>query len=129
MSGGVESTWKVHTSRLGRVSNYLVMGNVRKPTNIISVFLALRSRLRFFVFVSRTTRFCFSKKNVAVLCHFVKNGCWFLTLKTKTFHPHQLSPTKKEIILANKQNGNRNGVVGGGKTIKRHTKGSHFVNK
>ena len=35
VSGGLESTQKVHMSRLGRVSHYLVTGNVRKPTKTV----------------------------------------------------------------------------------------------
>ena len=35
VSGGLESTQGNHTSRMGRLLNYLVMGNVRKPIETI----------------------------------------------------------------------------------------------
>ena len=47
VSEGLESTRKNHTTRTGEVSNYLATKNVRKPTNIISWFVALITRLWF----------------------------------------------------------------------------------
>ena len=53
VSGCLESTGGNHTSRMGRVSNYLVTGNVGKPTISFPRFVALLTRLRFFFFAAR----------------------------------------------------------------------------
>ena len=58
--GCMESTRGNHTSRMGRVSNYLVTGNVRKPTGICFRCSALLARLRFFLIVSRNPGFFLS---------------------------------------------------------------------
>ena len=60
--GCLQSTRGNHTSRMGRVSNYLVTGNVRNPTKMMFPIFALLPRLRFFFFVPRNPRFHLLKK-------------------------------------------------------------------
>ena len=45
---GLESTRKIHTSRMGRVSHGLATGDIRKRTQQITLFLTALTRLQFF---------------------------------------------------------------------------------
>ena len=103
-----ESAWKTHTSRMGRVSKYLVTKNARRPTKIISLFFSTSISSPILIFcpqIPRSHLFKLPKharRNMTKI-HLLKkcvvpHGAigWtpyaMLTLKTNSSNPHQLSP-------------------------------------
>ena len=101
MSGGLESTREIHTSRMGRVSNYLITRNVRKSSRTIlpnsnasnlSPFSVPRNTISHLSeklkYARRTGNIFIFPRLYLEACHFVTNPSQLCVLKTQNLNQY-----------------------------------------